>query len=395
MQLNDIGGKSVLRIGLEITVIVLLLVVGASAAKIKVCKIGTCDYSTIQDAISAASPGDIITVHSGTYYENVNVNKQLTLSGLDTGGGKPAVNAGGSGSAITLSADGITLKGFTAVNGLNGILLYWSNDNILSGNNASNNYLDGISLDTSFRNTLTGNTAVSNGVGISLGSTMPGGLSNDNMLIDNYASNNTWSGISVYHHSMNNSLIGNNASNNAKGISLENQCVNNTVNYNKVSNNIDGISIDVCWRNTLSGNFVTGNSNGIVLHSDASDPIGSNGNRIYNNYFKNTINAIDGNTGNAYLGNNTWNIAKTLGRNIIGGPYLGGNYWSDYDGIDTDGDGLGDNKLPHDSSNGIVNGGDYLPLTPLVPIPPVPELPPIALTSLGLLGLLVITKKNN
>lgn len=74
------------------------------------------DFTTIQAAVDAASPVDTIEVHSGTYYENVSVNKLLTLRGVDTGSGKPMVDAGGSGSAITLSADGITLEGFKATN---------------------------------------------------------------------------------------------------------------------------------------------------------------------------------------------------------------------------------------------------------------------------------------
>ena len=40
----------------------------------------------------------------------MNVNKQLTLRGI----GMPVVDARGSGSAITLAADGIILEGFTA-----------------------------------------------------------------------------------------------------------------------------------------------------------------------------------------------------------------------------------------------------------------------------------------
>ena len=38
-----------------------------------------------------------------------------------------------------------------------------------------------------------------------------------------------------------------------------------------------------------------------------------------------------------------WSIYPvTQGQNIIGGAWLGGNYWDDYTGLDTDGDGLGD-----------------------------------------------------
>ncbi len=81
----------------------------------------------------------------------------------------------------------------------------------------------------------------------------------------------------------------------------------------------------------------------------------SSNNLIYDNYFNNTNNAFDD-------GNNTWNISKTAGMNIIGGLYLGGNYWSDYAGEDLDSDWLGDTLLPYNSSGNIQNGGDYLPL---------------------------------
>ena len=57
-----------------------------------------------------------------------------------------------------------------------------------------------------------------------------------------------------------------------------------------------------------------------------------------------------------------WNTTKTLGTNIKGGPYLGGNWWNDYTGVDTTWDGLGDTNIPYNSSIGIPLGGDYHPL---------------------------------
>jgi len=105
----------------------------------------------------------------------------------------------------------------------------------------------------------------------------------------------------------------------------------------------------VSSNNTLANNTASNNSvHGIYL-------MVSSNNLIYNNYFNNTNNAYDD-------GNNQWNISKTGGTNIIGGPYLGGNYWSDYAGADNDNDGLGDIPLPYNSSGDIQNGGDLHPL---------------------------------
>ena len=168
--------------------ILILLVTCADAATLNV----PADYATIQAAVNAAAAGDTILVQSGTYYENVNVNKQLTLQGVDSGSGLPVVDAGGSGSAITLSANGCTLKDFVAMNsstGQSGIRVT-SSSNTISGNTATGNPNSGIRLDFSSNgNTISSNTANINGVGILLSS------SSGNTISGNTATGNSNYGI--------------------------------------------------------------------------------------------------------------------------------------------------------------------------------------------------------
>ena len=61
-------------------------------AEVRVCPQG-CGYSSIQEALNAASPNETVVVESGTYRENFIMGKSVVLQGLDTGSGRPLLAA--------------------------------------------------------------------------------------------------------------------------------------------------------------------------------------------------------------------------------------------------------------------------------------------------------------
>ena len=233
-----------------------------------------------------------------------------------------------------------------------GVRLYVCSNNNFYSNTVSDNkhYAFYVNNQCNF-NTFNSNTMSNNGY-----FTFASYNSDSNTITDNTITN-TIDYDAIYLYRGNSNLISGNvlANNGQCGIQLRDYCCQNKIENNDLSWNRVGIGIATsCYENTIKDNIITNNYlRGLGLWWSCYD------NTIYNNYFENNnYNALDI-AGN----NNIWNIDKTLGTNIIGGPYLGGNYWDDYIGADTIGnDGLGDTYLPHNCNGFISNGGDYLPL---------------------------------
>ncbi len=237
---------------------------------------------TVQEGVDNASAGDTIFVYNGTYFENVEVNKQLTLLGEDRNG--TIIDGGGDGDVVHVIADWVNISGFT----VRGSGSDWRDAGIkldsvqhcrIDNTTISNNSDDGIDLSSSCNdNTVSGNTIRNNWDGILLSSSC-----NDNTVSGNTITNNSDDGIDLS-SSSNNTVSGNTVTNNSDdGIDLSSSCNDNTVSGNTITNNSDdGIDLSSSSNNTVSGNTITNNSgDGILLSSSSNNTV--SGNTITNN----------------------------------------------------------------------------------------------------------------
>jgi len=185
-------------------------------------------FTSIQNAVTWASPLDTIIVRSGTYPGTVKINKKITLIGVNTGGGAPIIDPGKTGTAIEIDADGCTVEGFTIQNSVANGVLVASNENMV------------------VNNTITGNA-----VGIQLSS------SSGNSVTGNSVSNSNRAGI-VLRNAKNNLVQGNTVTKNTIGITVDESSSGNTITYNAFSNteNVVSRGTNQLWESSSSLSYV-------------------------------------------------------------------------------------------------------------------------------------------
>ncbi|UCG69471.1 MAG: right-handed parallel beta-helix repeat-containing protein [Thermoplasmata archaeon] len=284
---------------------------------------GPSNYTVIQWAIENASDGDTVFVYSGTYFENVIIDRTITLMGEDMN--TTIIDGGNVGIGVQISSlTYVNVSGFTIQNSAtSGIYITSSSYCRITNNKISNNNGDGIFLFW---------------------------FSDYNTIEDNIIKNNPNDAIELNQNCDSNSIVNN---------IIEEQgyygvLLSNTNSYNNIKNNEINdceVGIYLFWAN--SNNNITGNtvfnssSYGIFLISTNSQ------NRIFhNNFVENANQAYDDDL-------NFWNDAYPMG----------GNFWGDYSGGDNR-SGPGQNVPGNDGLGDVsysISGGSNIDNYPLWP----------------------------
>jgi len=299
------------------------------------------DFSTIQEAINHANVGDTVFVKSGVYYENVVVNKTVSLVGEEAQA--TIVDANGTGRVVSISQGYVNITGFTirksgaAYAQDAGVWIEGPGHCNVFGNIFTENDFFGVYLSYTSFNRISNNTVTKTKIMSIVITTSRSNLVSRNTLEDHYC------GVDIHALSIGNHITGNTIRRGDYGIIIDNSN-GNDISYNNITDhkweygyNITGQKLGISVQDQSSDNTIMGNT---IANNDGNgvQTINAGGNKFYHNNFIN-------NSKQAYVSPSssaiTWDD----------GSPSGGNFWSDYTGADVDGDGLGDTPYSVDGVN--------------------------------------------
>jgi parallel beta-helix repeat protein len=221
---------------------------------------------------------------------------------------------------VTLvNCTGITVKNLNLTNNGEGIQLAFTENSTITQNTMTNNF-EGIFFYGSLRNNIYANYIANNEAN---GISIRGGK---NTLFGNTIINNGANGVLLYFSNYN-IIRGNKITENYSGLDIYGSQYNSMSGNSIANNSVVGLWFFGSYSNYLLGNNITNNQVSIDFQMDSSS------NRIYyNNFVNNKVHFEDTSA-------NFWDNGTI------------GNYWSDYTGIDWNGDGIGDTAYSIDENN--------------------------------------------
>jgi len=355
------------------------------------------DYPTIQEAIGNATAGDTVFVKKGTHYSPssghpITIDKPLTLIGEDpqstiiNGNYDKRYPKNWGWITIRIAAPDVTVSGFTIinseisiylvnyageslptdcrivgnniVNNSHGINVERASNLLISGNNITGNGGKGISASSSSSSniTITANNITENYIGITVTSRNVA-VSGNNILGNKFGLNLEWWG--PYY------LYGNNITDNQEyGIQFGRGCNNATIHDNNIERNNIGINLENI---RVYGDSTIGSGNTVYRNN-----LVDNSQQVFVEKKYKQDNYLDVST----LVNGTdivmWNNGKE------------GNYWSDYNGTDANGNGIGDTPYVIDENN-----TDHYPLMSPVKSPSTQS--PLTIAAIVVAAIIILT----
>ena len=330
------------------------------------------DFPTIGAALEAAKDGDLIKVVGGSYAEKLTIDKKVHLQGVDD----PVIHVS-AGDMVKITRSDVVFEGFTlhydtselgasdtAIRIVKGADRVTIRDNRLSGVmfgvwnvegrdlRIEGNTITGIGeLDKGHRGNcinLTGSQRV-HAAGNTLTDCRDGiymELCHDATITGNVISDSRYSVHTMWVDRGNFSR--NTVHDNLVGLAImytKNSEIRDNLSY---GNKTHGLLMIQSVKGKVSGNRVIGNTKGIFLYNSIYNQITSN--LIMNNQLG--IHSWGGSEENEVVGNSF--INNEIQVKYVAGKdqEWDGNYWSDYIGWDTTGDGIGDYSY---ESNSIVD----------------------------------------
>ncbi len=209
---------------------------------------GENNYTTIQEAIDAASNGYTIYVYPGNYNESVVINKSISLIGIEKEGERPIIDGGGNRTAVNIIADGCVIKNFKIVN---------------HGNFGEDKPGFGIRVTYSNHNQIVNNTIICDFTPLFMRN------SSFNLISGNTITGGNWVALHLFVYCYNNTIIYNNISHNPYAIGIDFGDSNNTVAWNIITHNYHGIDF-IGSNNNISHNIISYNRQCGIMFSDGS-----------------------------------------------------------------------------------------------------------------------------